>query len=193
MDKTEKYIKDYLRDKKVMAGTKRGDLFVPDFDAFYGYCQDELKDEAFQRVQDYIVANPWAQEMVLTAKRLTREAGTEKEIPAGLESRAKNLKSAASLTGQCPHCGKAITPFKKPLSKQKWLNLGWFVLAIAVYGLSFAFKRYFMQCLVVCLLAAVKGIVEAKATKTQIMIYKAISEEPDGHSHRLSELHKHGE
>ena len=56
------------------------------------------------------------------------------------------------------------------------------------FALSFVFRRYFMQFLVVTVLAGVKWVVEMRASKTQIMIYRALAEEPQEHTHRLKEF-----
>ncbi len=90
----------------------------------------------------------------------------------------------------CPHCGKKITSFKKPLSRQYLWNALWLVTAAAGLGLSFVFKRYFLQFLVVSLLAGFKWIVDQKAMKTQILIYKALKEESESPS-RSRDLHQH--
>jgi len=47
----------------------------------------------------------------------------------------------------------------------------------ASFALSFVLRRYFMQCLAVSVLCGVKAVVEMRALKTQVLIYKALSEE----------------
>ncbi len=101
------------------------------------------------------------------------------EVPAYLIGKAKGLMSGASRAMHCPHCHKAITPFKKPLSTQKAVNAFWFTGLIASFGLSFVFPRYFMQFLISAILFGLKWIWDSKATRTQIYVYKALSEEAE--------------
>lgn len=120
------------------------------------------------------------------AREITGAQGEwEKEsVPPDWIASAKAL-GARQKSASCPHCGKPITAFKKPLTAQKWTNFLWLSLASASFGLSFVFRGYFMQFLLVAMLAGIKAIVELRATKTQILIYKALSEEQDPTKHRL--------
>ena len=121
--------------------------------------------------------------------------GETREVPPGLVQKAKDLMPAAPASpagrrpgvGKCPHCGKSVTPFKEGGTPPPW-NWLWFALAGAALALSFVFKLYFMQFLVLTLLLGFKGIVDQRARKTQILIYKALSGEEGGQRHRL---HQH--
>ena len=186
MDKIELLLNKYLRDKNLLAsGRARG--AAPDAEDFALYCQDRLEGEALERLRGYLVANRWAQDMVLEMKRSMEEDVLENEIPAGLAEKAKGLMKGSAQTALCPHCGKAITPFKRPIARQKWINLSWLLLMAGSFALSFVFPRYFMQFLVVAVLAGFRWIVEVRASKTQIMIYRALSD-GEKHEHRLREL-----
>ena len=108
-----------------------------------------------------------------------------REVPPGLVQKAKDLVPAVRPgVGKCPHCGKPVTPFKNGGIPGPW-NLLWFVSAGVSLALSFYFKPYFMQFLVLTLLLGYKGIVDQRALKTQILIYKALSDEEGGRRHRL--------
>lgn len=90
---------------------------------------------------------------------------------------------------QCPYCRKPITPFKKSLKTQNLINFLWLALSVAAFAGSFIFRRYFFQCLALSLFFGIKWAIDLKATKTQILIYKALKDEdPDVHSR---DLHKH--
>ena len=113
--------------------------------------------------------------------------GETREVPHALVQKAKDLvpgKRSGSV--RCPHCGEAITPFKKPPSSD-W-NLLWAVAGALAFGLSFVFPDYFYQCLTVTALCGVKWIVERRAKKTQILVYKALSE---GEGTGQGGLHRH--
>ena len=91
-------------------------------------------------------------------------------------------------TVNCPHCRKPITPFKKPLSRQKLLNFLWLAAGMGLFSLSFVIRQYFIQWVVLGALCLLKWIVDQKTTRTQIMIYKALSdagEDKTRHLHRV--------
>lgn len=117
----------------------------------------------------------------------------KESVPPELVARAKDLVSRrAAGSAECPHCGKPITPFKKPLSQQKILNGVWLGLAVVSFLLSFAFPGYFVQCVAAGLLFGIKWAVDSKNTRTQILIYKALREEGEaGSSSRIKDLHRH--
>jgi hypothetical protein len=102
--------------------------------------------------------------------------GRTRQLPAGLEQKAKDLvPGKGAKCAPCPHCGKPITPFKKgPSPAEAWWWLAASGVALAV---SFMVPRYFMQFLAVMLLCGIKAIVELRARKTQILIYKALQDE----------------
>ena len=113
--------------------------------------------------------------------------GQTREVPADLVQKAKDLVPGPRPSAACPHCGKPITPFKKAPAQARW-NLLWLAAAGVSFALSFAVPRYFVQFLVVTLVCAFKWIVERRAMKTQILIYKALSE---GEGSEGSRLHRH--
>lgn len=190
MDKIELLLNKYLRDKSLLTGGQaRG--AVPDAEDFALYCQDRLEGEALERMRGYLVANRWAQDMVLEMRRLTDEELLEKEIPGGLAEKAKRLVKGPAQSAPCPHCGKPITPFRRPITRQKWINLFWLLLMIGSFALSFVFRRYFMQFLVVTVLTGFRWIVEMRASKTQIMIYRALSDDSGSERHRLHQHSSH--
>lgn len=114
--------------------------------------------------------------------------GQTRELPAGLGQKAKDLMPGPGPgAARCPHCGKPIAPPKKPLSSD-W-NLLWLAAAAAAFAASFALPDYFFQALAVALVCAFKWLIDYRARKTQILIYKAMSgEEKDAPGHRL---HRH--
>ena len=113
----------------------------------------------------------------------------DKNLPPAPEdavNKAKRLMASPSFN--CPHCGKPITPFKKPIKRQAFLNILWLCLGVGAFLLSFVFPRYFFQYLVVALLFGIKWVIDQKSAKTQILIYKALKEEDS--SGRLKDLHR---
>ena len=189
-DKIEKLIKQYLEDSSGRVSGRREDLNYPSSADLNRYLQDELEGPELERMLVFLRGSVEGQALVTRARRLMEsESGWENEkvAPESL-SRAKSLMRGPSQSTQCPHCGKSITPFKRSLGPQKWTNLAWFLLALGGFLLSFVFRHYFIQFLVVTVLAGVKAIVEMRATRTQILIYKALTEDTaHGHS-RLHEV-----
>ena len=108
------------------------------------------------------------------------------EVPKRLLDRVKKFKPHAS-GPSCPHCGGAITPFKKPLAMQRFWNLIWISAAAVSFALSFIFPRYFFQLVALTVLSGVKWIVDQRATRTQILIYKALLEDSESfHRHQTA-------
>ncbi len=100
------------------------------------------------------------------------------EVPEALLQSVKKLKLPAA-GPLCPHCGKPITAFKKPLASQRVWNALWLSAAIAAFAMSFVFPRYFFQYVALTVLFGVKWIVDQRATKTQILIYKALQDDSE--------------
>ena len=112
-------------------------------------------------------------------KSYLADAETE-NVPADLIARVKSLVPGTQRLA-CPHCGKSITPFKSPLTKQRIKNAIWAFLAFVCFGGSFLAPKYFFQFLAAFLFFGFRWIVDQRATKTQIFVYKALrdSEAPE--------------
>ena len=190
MDKIDALIKGYYENRKSRVSGRREEGLYPTTEILVDYLSDKLDGLALERMLDFLKNDADAQALVSKARELMdNEGGWENEnVPVALTDRAKGLMPAKNAGGACPHCGKAITPFKKPLRAQKWANLLWFFLALGAFALSFKFQHHFMQFLTVAALAGVKGIVEMRSTRTQIMIYKALSDDSAPEQDRL---HQH--
>ena len=118
--------------------------------------------------------------------------GETRAVPPNLVQGAKALVPGPAskdkgMRGKCPHCGKHVTPFKDGRVPFPWSVL-WYASAAAAFTLSFLFRDYFMQFLVLTLLLGGKGILDQRARTTQILIYKALASEGGGERHRL---HQH--
>ena len=190
-EKIDVLIKNYLENRKADVSGSRENAAYPSSEILVAYLLDKLDEAELKRMLDFLRKNPDAQELVTSAREaMEAEGGWENEsVPRELVQRAQGLmRSKSGSGGACPHCGKTITSFKKPLSTQKWLNAFWVSLAVVSFAFSFAFPHYFVQFVAAALLSGIKGIVEMRATKTQILIYKALSEESGPEQHRL---HQH--
>lgn len=107
-----------------------------------------------------------------------RLAEAEKEsVPPALVDRAKKLFEDRQKSPTCPHCGKAVTPFKTPLKAQRLRNAVWAALAVVSFAGSFAVPRYFYQFLAAFLFFGFRWVMDSRATRTQILVYKALKEE----------------
>jgi hypothetical protein len=184
MDKIEGLIQRYFEEERGRRLGRRSEALYPTADDVYRYLNDELHGEELVRMLEFLRSNQEGQTMILRARELflSEDAGRGEKVSPEAINKAKALM-AAGRQAQCPHCGKAVTPFKRPLGAQKARNLLWAAMTIAAFALSFAFPRYFMQCLLVAGLAGVKAIVDMKATRTQIMVYKALSDPADHPAH----------
>ena len=105
------------------------------------------------------------------------------EPPLEWIQEAKNLFPKPVII-QCPYCRKPITPFKRPLKTQNLINLLWLALSAVSFLCSFVARGYFFQCLALALFFGIKWAVDQKATKTQILIYKALKDDETATHHR---------
>ena len=178
MDKLDKQILAYLKEEYESRLLSRENASAPEFHDLYSYLINDSDEQRSAEIIAYLQNNPEAQAFIRTARQLMEElssAPEAKDIPAEWIRSAKNL-SAPKKDISCPHCGKGISAFKKPLSSQKIANLCLLLLTISAFVLSFVFKRYFFQFLVLTLLFGFKWIIDQKNAKTQILVYKAITE-----------------
>jgi hypothetical protein len=178
-DPIDQKITDYLT--RVSLGERTLGISAEDC---YRYLAAEMEDAELERFLTALRSDRAAQE---TLAAVTRAEGSASAAPASLRRKAKSLWRAPKAL--CPHCGKSVTALKKPLGPQATQ------LAICVFGfaasfvLSFVFPRYFMQFLLLAGLCGFKAIVDLKAVKTQILVYKALSETPMRHDG--GSLHNH--
>ena len=192
MDDLDLKIRSFLQKRRhsdVDTGISRLS-FSPDTDEICRYLKDELKGTALERMIEHLKNSPEDQELVIQARQILEETPAEASVRVP-KAWIQNAKQAAFSKKEiyCPHCGKGITPFKKPVSEQKKLNVLWLTLAVAAFFGSFVVKRYFMQCLLASILFGVKWIVDEKMARTQILIYKALEQESDSGHSRLHEHH----
>ena len=189
MDNLELEIKKYFLSKNSPSADtqRRWDAFPTEKD-FYLYLTDQLGETDEKRMLEHLKNNTEDRALVLKARELFFKASEAQSqvVPASSLEKVKAL-IPGRIQALCPHCHQAITPFKKPLSKQKAFNLLFLVLAGVFFGGSFLFPRFFIQWVALGTLCAIKWIVDQKSTKTQIMIYKALTEELDRGSNRIGE------
>lgn len=186
MEKIDVELKNFLGRERRKGVSRLSE--IPSDEEFYLFVTDRLRGAALERMFAHLARTPEDQKLVAEARSLLAAGG---EAGMGSAPRASVAKAKA-LMGRlpealCPHCGKSITPFKKPPASQARTSSLWLAAAAAAFALSFVFRHYFFQYLVAAVLLGVKGIVEARAAKTQILIYKALKDDP---SDRLSGLHK---
>ena len=191
MDRIDSDLKNYLSGAlKGLGGADRQKAEYPSTEDFYLFITDQLGGEALDKMVSHLKNHPADQTLVLKARNLlsNEKAAEEGKVPYTAIQRAKSLMGGkAGLT--CPHCGKPITPFNKPARNQFLWNVVWLFSGVIAFALSFVFRQYFLQFLVLTLLFGVKWMVDQKAAKTQILIYKALKEEERGANHSR-DLHR---
>jgi hypothetical protein len=138
---------------------------------------------------EYLKTEPEDMRLVAKARELVQQEklASAVKMPAELVDSAKRLFRERH-TAECPHCHKAITPFKKKFKHQWFLSALWFLLAAAGFGLSFVFPRYFVQCVALGTLAGLKWVLDQRAIRSQVLIYKALK---DDESQRRSDRDLH--
>lgn len=180
-DKIDVLIKSYLESRTPGVSGQREGVIYPSCEVLYAYLTDELQGPELEKILIFLRNNPEAQQLVSKAREIMEsQSGWENEkVPKALLDRAKGLMKQTNVAGSCPHCGKPITPFKKPLWSQRWKNILWLALGAGSFALSFVVHAYFYQFLTATLFFGFKWIVEQRATKTQIMIYKALADDSE--------------
>lgn len=196
MDKIDLALKDFLEsaikasaDLRGSAAPNRASASVeyPSTEDLCRFIRDELETIELERMLNHLKTHPEDEILVTQARELSsrlQEAESEK-APAASVRRAQGLMGHVP-TLQCPHCGKPITPFKQPFKRQRFWNGLWLTLGILAFALSFLIPRYFFQYLAAALLFGIKWIVDQRAQKTKILIYKALQSEEHQSLHRIS-------
>ena len=190
MELLEKQIKEYLKKEIGALQVSGARPLIPDAEEYYKFIMGKLEGKALSVFLDFLRNDKFAQEIVKKARVLAlneREADNEK-VPGDWIKEAKNLLPKAPGI-HCPHCGKGITPFKKSVGSQQILNFLWLGVAVVSFGASFYYKHYFYQFLALALFFGIKWIVDRRAARTQVLIYKALKEE--GSLDNSRDLHKH--
>lgn len=179
MDELDKLLKQYLTSNRSAGGEKP--LSEEEIRLFV---DNRLDGERLERVLDRLSQNAGDRELVAAVRRALASVAEASEERVD-ESLIRRVLPPASRSGvSCPHCGGAITPFKKPPVRQQWLIALWAGLCLGGFALSFVFPRYFFQCLAVSVLAGFKWIADQRALKTQILVYRALEEPAAGSARR---------
>lgn len=166
------------------SGAARGPLTDEDVRLFV---ENKLEGARLESVLERLAQNPDDREWVLAVRRRLAESAQiqSERVGEGLVRAASGNPISRLGSASCPHCGKAITPFKKSPDRQKLLLGLWAAIGLSAFVLSFMFPRYFLQCLTVTVLAGCKWIVDQRALKAQILVYRALSGAPEhGHLHK---------
>jgi hypothetical protein len=181
MEPIDLAIKQYLENKRASGGLDgvRLRMAVPSDEDFYLYIRGELDEQAAGRIQAYLQANTEDAAFVAKMRQLlTENEQLQKlDVPDQWVKQAKSMIKTDRRGAVCPHCLKPITPFKQSLAKQQKTSHLLLAGAVFCFGLSFVFPRYFIQCLVAGAFFGFKWIVDRQKVKTQIMIYKALTQE----------------
>ena len=187
MDAIDAVIRDFLENERGGAPALPQALTAEELRSFV---LEELDEAGYQKVLGKVLGSPENQALVTKAREIVAamDPGISETVPKRALEKAKALVGGKAVS--CPHCGKPITPFKRPLKTQQGVNLTWLAAALLCFALSFIFHRYFIQCVAAALVLAAKWIANSRATRTQILIYKALSDEPvsrhSGHLHQPS-------
>lgn len=145
-------------------------------------------DELDEQIKTYLERHKTTREV------LAKDAAGARlpEVSAELMQKAKDRMPGGSPRGTaCPHCGKAITGFKKPLQQQILSNAIWLGAAAAFFAASFMYPRYFVQWALMAAFCGFKWALDQRATKTQILIYKALQEEGKAEAKDLHRVKDH--
>ena len=178
MDSLDKQIKDYLAREKAVFKPANRFQDASSAEEIARFINDELEGEALSRMLRQLKEDPEMQKLVREARLLTARVHEADKtlVPTDWERQAKGIFSNKANVS-CPHCGKAITPFKKPVGRQNLTNFLWLAASAASFITSFFYHHYFYQCLALALFFGIKWVLDRRSTKTQILIYKALKDE----------------
>ncbi len=170
MDNIDQIVKQYMS-RRSTAGADRG-VFVPDQELWHGFFDNSLPEQELAQMTVYLLKDREAREFALKTRRILAEAAsaTNSAPKAWVDETKKSLSS------------KLAKPKKKQIY---WL---WYALSIAAFALSFLMPRYYMQFLVLTALAGIKGIVDQRQAKMQILIYQVLESGKTVDSNRLKQM-----
>ena len=193
MDSIDKEIRELISRQRQASGP--GKRALPDYPTerdFYLLVTGSLPEPELKKMLAHLGSHPQDQALVVTIRGLlARMAEAEKQaVPEDLLGAARSrIPQKEGLS--CPYCQKPITPFKKPLGKQKLFNFLWLAAGLFFLGLSFWARHFFVQWSILGGLCLIQWIVDRKATKTQILIYKALSEDAGEKTRHLHRAESH--
>ncbi len=193
MDIIDNEIKKYIASDRASAGLGRRSIEAyPTAQDLYLFLTDQMAPEELARMIDHLKGHEDDQVFVASVRGLiSRMSEAEsQEVPLEVLAKAKLLVPGKG-TASCPYCHKTITPFKKPLARQKLINALWLLGGAALFSLSFFDRMHFVQWTVFGALCILKWIMDQRITKTQIMVYKALSEETPEKTRHLHRQDSH--
>ncbi|HTL71105.1 MAG TPA: hypothetical protein VL404_07425 [Candidatus Eisenbacteria bacterium] len=165
MDKLDRQLKEFIAARR-FTGARRPQ--APSVEDYLLYLEGALEGEPLERMLDHLKTDAEARHLIIEARALL-EGGAEarhEAVPAGALERARSL-------------GRK----KSPLRRQGLLTAIWLGIAAVSFAASFFVPRYYMQFLVLTVLFGFKGILDARQLKTQILIYKTLTEETPANGH----------
>jgi hypothetical protein len=170
MDNIDKLLNDYMTNKP-KAGVSRG-VFEPSEGLWQRFFDNSLTEGESEQMSAFLLQDKDAREFALkTRKILAESAAVSSQAPKEWVAAAKNMATS-----------KALRP------KKRHLYLIWYGVAAAAFCMSFLMPRYYMQYLVLTLLAGIKAIADQRQAKMQILIYQALESGKEIDSDRLREM-----
>lgn len=152
MDKEDQLLREYLKSKRESQSL---DSKAPSVEQYYRYLTGETNESETLWMEQYLVAHKEAQNLILHAREL-------------LEKRENSDKSRVP--------SELLNSVKKPSKASK--SASWAVFYYSLSGISFILSflvhRYYMQFLVLALLFGLKAILDQRAHRTQVLVYKAL-------------------
>ncbi|GEM_PF-1228034 len=193
MDELDRLIKEFL--ERSQAARSRS-AASPDAEDYHLYLAGAMEGEALDRMLEHLREDEEARRLILRARELLENSGEalRERVPDRSLAQAKGLytpsRSGSGPSPRCPHCGGAITPFKGSPAQGRLRAALWLTAAAAAFAASFFVPRYFLQFLALALLFGIRWALDARASRTRVLIYKALQEGAPGaerdHLHRAS-------
>ncbi len=156
---------------KTNTGVSRG-VFQPSEEMWQRFFDNDLTEGESEQMSAYLLQDKDAREFALKTRKILEESGSASmRAPKEWVTAAKKMAATKDL---------------KP--KKRNLYLVWYGVAAVAFCMSFLMPRYYMQYLVLTVLAGIKAIADQRQAKMQILIYQALESGKEINSDRLKEM-----
>lgn len=158
------------------------------------YVEGRMGEEEERALLERLNADRSLQDLILSLRADTPSEAGQVPVPADWTLKARALAAGTSQGLECPHCHRQISAAQGTvLKRRKWMTYVWLGACLLSFAASLWVPRYFVQWTVLAALLGLKWILDARTVRSQILIYRALSEggAPAGESGRLQKHRAH--
>lgn len=185
----DKWIKEVL--KPAASAVEAQEIATEDL---VRYVEGRLTEEEERELLERLNADRPLQDLILSLREGASTGAGQAQVPVDWTRRAQALAAAAPDGLECPHCHRQISAARGAvLKRRKWMTYAWLGGCLLSFAASFWVPRYFVQWTVLAALLGLKWILDVRAVRSQVLIYRALREggTPMGESGRLQKHRAH--